>query len=509
MSSFAHQITTNGSTNGSTNGTHNDSQRAEPSGISVLIIGAGVGGLVAALECYRKGHDVRVLERSDSASAGGNLGDMFTIGLSGRRFVRHYPAMAKELDEISVHNGWTRFRKHTGDDIGAPFPSNMPPGTTVAVPADEQPMVMQLRPLFHRMLYNQIQRFGIDVSYGRRIVEYYEDADRGVAGIVTDKGEREEADLVIAADGLSSHSRDVVLGGQGKGKPSGRSIVRAAIPLETAMADPLVAEYFGLKDGKDPVMQPWMGPETHAMVLSYADKQGENKQLLWGLTYTELSTAAQSTTESWQNSVSNEDVLRLMEKVLGWGEPMKALVRTMPEGSIIFWPLLWRNPNPLVHSKGGRVLQIGDAAHTFLPTSGNGATQAIEDAVTIAACLQHAGKADIPAAVRTHALLRGDRVATAQFLGFYNAERFQKADMKAIGKDAKKVDVKVPKWIYTSDPEKYADANFAKAKASLEGGELFKNTNIPEGYEPEPWTMEGIERLYAEGKQVELKGDWS
>jgi hypothetical protein len=42
-----------------------------PSGINVLIIGAGVGGLVAALECHRKGHNVRIWERSESAVAGG------------------------------------------------------------------------------------------------------------------------------------------------------------------------------------------------------------------------------------------------------------------------------------------------------------------------------------------------------------------------------------------------------------------------------------------------------
>lgn len=42
-----------------------------PSGIDVLIIGAGVGGLTAALECHRKGHTVRVIERAPNATAAG------------------------------------------------------------------------------------------------------------------------------------------------------------------------------------------------------------------------------------------------------------------------------------------------------------------------------------------------------------------------------------------------------------------------------------------------------
>jgi len=42
-----------------------------PTGISVLVVGAGVGGLMAALECRRKGHDVRVVERSPAPSTQG------------------------------------------------------------------------------------------------------------------------------------------------------------------------------------------------------------------------------------------------------------------------------------------------------------------------------------------------------------------------------------------------------------------------------------------------------
>lgn len=50
---------------------HSDVHCDPPSGIDILIVGAGVGGLVAAIECYRKGHNVRIWERSRSAAAGG------------------------------------------------------------------------------------------------------------------------------------------------------------------------------------------------------------------------------------------------------------------------------------------------------------------------------------------------------------------------------------------------------------------------------------------------------
>lgn len=50
---------------------HSDVHCDPPSEINVLIVGAGVGGLVAAIECHRKGHNVRVWERSKSPAAGG------------------------------------------------------------------------------------------------------------------------------------------------------------------------------------------------------------------------------------------------------------------------------------------------------------------------------------------------------------------------------------------------------------------------------------------------------
>jgi 2-polyprenyl-6-methoxyphenol hydroxylase-like FAD-dependent oxidoreductase len=72
-----------------------------------------------------------------------------------------------------------------------------------------------------------------------------------------------------------------------------------------------------------------------------------------------------------------------------------------PEKQLIDYKLLWRDPLPGWVSKQGRMMLVGDSAHPFLPTSGQGAGQAIEDAATIAICLELAGKQEIPLALRT------------------------------------------------------------------------------------------------------------
>ena len=75
-------------------------------------------------------------------------------------------------------------------------------------------------PLFHQMLLHQLERFRIEILYSQKVVLYWESKGTGKGCVMTDQGERFEADLVLAADGLHSKSRDVVVGGQGNGKPT-------------------------------------------------------------------------------------------------------------------------------------------------------------------------------------------------------------------------------------------------------------------------------------------------
>ena len=89
-----------------------------------------------------------------------------------------------------------------------------------------------------------------------------------------------------------------------------------------------------------------------------------------------------------------------------WSQDIWDLVKAAPVDSVIDWKLKFRNPQPNWTSPHGYVLQIGDAAHSYLPHSANGATQAMEDSVSIASCLQLAGKEQVPLAARVHNKLR-------------------------------------------------------------------------------------------------------
>lgn len=100
--------------------------------------------------------------------------------------------------------------------------------------------------------------------------------------------------------------------------------------------------------------------------------------------------------ESWSFPGRIDDVLQMLAD---WDPMCSAIVEKTP--SVVDWKLVYREPLPRWVSSGGRIALIGDAAHPFLPTSVQGASQAMEDGVTIALCVQKAGKSRIPEALRT------------------------------------------------------------------------------------------------------------
>ena len=180
-----------------------------------------------------------------------------------------------------------------------------------------------------------------------------------------------------------------------------------------------------------------------------------------------------------------------------------------PPDQLVDWKLMWRDPQPKAVSPGGRVVQLGDAAHTFLPTSGNGGTQAIEDAVSLAACLHKAGTKDkIPDATRVHELLRFERVSCLQAFGVLNRQILSSSSKPKEGSGKAKMP-HIGRWIIEHDPEAYALENYEAALAHLQNGEPFQNTNTPPGMVYKPWTIDSLIEAQEKGEPTVLDGDWN
>jgi salicylate hydroxylase len=85
------------------------------------------------------------------------------------------------------------------------------------------------------------------------------------------------------------------------------------------------------------------------------------------------------------------------------------------------WGLYDREP--LTRWTQDRLCLLGDAAHPMLPHMGQGANQAIEDAMALATLLRGVSSADVPEALRRYEALRRDRTAQVQRLSRTNGVR--------------------------------------------------------------------------------------
>lgn len=137
----------------------------------------------------------------------------------------------------------------------------------------------------------------------------------------------------------------------------------------------------------------WIGPDAHFL---FSTLKG-GRDCSWVLTHKD----EYDIDESWSFPGKIEDVCRALE---GWDPMCRVIVEKTP--SLVDWKLMYRDALPNWVSGGGRIALLGDAVHPFLPTSTQGATQAMEDGVTIAVCLKRAGKENIRKALNSYQGIR-------------------------------------------------------------------------------------------------------
>jgi 2-polyprenyl-6-methoxyphenol hydroxylase-like FAD-dependent oxidoreductase len=368
----------------------------------------------------------------------------------------------------------------------------------------------QIRKKFYRMLLRQVARVGLQVQYGQRIERYFEDNVAGVGGVITQDGSIRVAHIVVAADANKTAS-DVLISGQPvPSRSSGMSVYRSSLPTELAMREEAFKERWGdyIKEASHEF---WIGPGMHLGLMVSPEF------IAWGLTPRDhlMQTGGVEPIESWDPDVDPAEVLKVLRRIPHWDPAIEGIVRATPKGSVIHWPLLWRNPRREWTSEGARVVQVGDAAHSTIPASASGATLAIEDAVTLATCLQlscsGSGSDGAPLGARIYNLLRYERVSCSQKMSFVNAEILGASNMEEVKKNPEKIRVRFPKWLFQHDPEAYVYEKYGQAFAHLVLGTKFHNTNLPPGHKFVPWTIEQIIEDARNGKAVAelLDGDWS
>lgn len=140
------------------------------------------------------------------------------------------------------------------------------------------------------------------------------------------------------------------------------------------------------------------------------------------------------------------------------------IISKTPVDKLVDWKLVYRDPLPTwVSGYGsapghGRICLLGDAAHPFLPTSAQGATQALEDGVTLAVLLRKAGKNNIRGALRAYQDVRYERVKAVQKTGETTRDMWHKTDWELVRKDPSLIQFPREDWIFKHDAEGHAES---------------------------------------------------
>jgi len=346
-------------------------------GERVLIAGGGIGGLAAAIALGRRGIETEILERSqftEETGAGIQLGPNATRALAALGVLDAIEPHAFRPEAIVIYDGISGRKlssmplgKHAEQRYGAPYLTLHRADLHAGLRAVAQSLAPAvLRPGF--------ELTAIDAQGG------------DVVARAVDGKEAKGASL-IGADGLWSTVRPLISPAASL-RFAGATAWRARLPRGN-LPPPFDAPVVGL----------WLGPGTH--IVHYPVRGGGDLNVV---AITEGGTERQG----WNQPAGAETLLASFTR---WTKDSKSLLERA-EG--------WRSWSlsrlaPLRSWSAGRIALLGDAAHPVLPYLAQGAALAIEDAVTLAACIE-AWPGDPPAAFRRYEGLRRPRVARVQRL---------------------------------------------------------------------------------------------
>jgi salicylate hydroxylase len=355
---------------------------------SIAVIGAGIGGLTAAVALRQAGFEVDVYEQAPELT---EVGGGINLGPNAAR-VLYRLGLGDALDREAVRPLSTHQRRWQDGRTLQRAPLNPRCEELYGAP----------HLTVHRADLLSIIASGFPaerIHLGHRLVGVADKRDRVEAWF--ENGARSTAAVVVGADGIHSAVRAALLGEEAP-RFAGCVAYRGLVPSER-LAD------LGLEIGS----QSWVGPGAH--LVHYFVSRG---RLLNFVGWTEHDTWNR---EDWTDRAT---VARALAAFEGWHPQVRRIIAAAE--TCFVWALFDRDPLP--RWSVGRITLLGDACHPMYPFMAQGAAQAIEDGAVLAACLAGAGIEDPVTTLRCYEALRRPRVTRLQEMSRANKTRFHLPD---------------------------------------------------------------------------------
>ncbi|MBT4940434.1 MAG: NAD(P)-binding protein [Rhodospirillaceae bacterium] len=356
----------------------------------ILIAGAGIGGLTAALALLQAGLDVDVYEQSAQL---GEVGAGFQISANGNR-VLYALGLEQEVNKIAWEPEGKEIRLwNTGQtwklfDLGAE-----------SIERYGFPYYMYHRADLHSVLVETIRDIKPDaIHLGAAAVGV--DQDGGTVTLTLSDDRKVMGDALIGADGVHSTLRNLMHGDDDP-KFTGLMAWRGILPAEQ-LPEGLIR----------PVGTNWVGPGGH--LIHYFLRRGEI------LNFVGVAERDDWLVESWSTQGSKEE---FHGDFAGWHDSIHTVIDLID--TPFKWALMARQP--MTRWRVGRVSLLGDACHPTLPMLAQGAVMAIEDGYILARYLRDID--DVEDALQLYEDARIERTARMVRGANDNAERFHNSSL--------------------------------------------------------------------------------
>ena len=340
----------------------------------IVIAGAGIGGLCAALALAKRGFEVAVYEQSHQL---GEVG----AGLQLSPNAMHVLQTLDIADQVKARAFSPEFAVMRHYQTGKTY-FTVPLGDTATQKYAADYLHIHRSDL-HATLNFACNKANVSIHLGQAIQGYQQTAKNLI--VQFENGENIEADLLIGADGIKSKVQACMLGqspAEFTGQVAWRGVVEA-----NKLPKGLIKPNANL----------WVGPGKH--FVSYYLRGGELVNFV----------AVQERTD-WHKESWNEpgDINELRKTFSGWHPEVTELL--MATESCFLWALFDRAP--LKQWTDQNVALLGDACHPMLPFLAQGAAMAIEDSYALAHCL--ASDRNTQVALQTYQNIRFPRTRDIQ-----------------------------------------------------------------------------------------------
>ena len=358
----------------------------------VIIIGAGIGGLTAAIALARCGMDVQIYEKSPE------------LGEVGAGLQQSPNAMAVH-DALGTQASILEKAFEPEAGYLRDYRSGKPLLTTRMKDLYEKRYGHKYINIHRADLLNALISRAKDLNVSIHLDQWIQSIDNGAGRVsLSVNGKIIHADALIGADGIRSQVRDLIIGPshpQFTGQVAWRGLVPAdALPHGTI---PFAANN-------------WLGPGRH--FVSYYLR---GTKLINFVAVEERQKWAE---ERWDEPAN---LAELRQAFSGWDPRITQLLSACEESFL--WGLF--DHPPLKNWSKGRVTLLGDAAHPMLPFMAQGAAMAVEDGWVLAHALT-LDRNDIPKALALYETLRKPRASQVQGLSRDNADLYHKRGAGAV-----------------------------------------------------------------------------